>query len=215
MTSASPLRAPSSPNKKVAHTAQERLEVERFVRALQQAMAVHQLSQRDLSARIGIQIGTMTKYLRGDVAPLRVATGIQSALARVLGVTTDALVAYYRCGEYATAIDCADVVSWIRSDALQADLPALLEALREAGQRWMGELPPPVTLAPYLWPIEELKEAGLSDKFRQRLGLTDEALKRLATSGEFDEELAEAFSVACNYELGAVLEAFQNRRPIA
>ena len=205
--------------KKAPHAAQEVEQTERFVRSLQQAMAVHGLSQRDLSARIGVRIGTMTKYLRGDVAPLRVGVGIQAALAAVLGVTTDALLAYYRTGEYATAIDVDDVTSWIRSDARQGDLPALMAALQEAGVRWTQEaLPPeevPLTLAPFVWPIEELKGAGISDRFRERLGLTDEALKRLATTGEFDEDLAEAFSVACNYELPAVLEAFRNRKPIA
>lgn len=206
--------------KKVPHTAQERTEIGRFVRALHQAMAVHSLSQRDLSARMGIQIGTMTKYLRGDTAPLKVGVGIQAALAGVLGVTTDALLAYYRTGDYATAISCVDVESWIRSDAQQHDLPALMAALQEAGQRWSGVGPvaelarQPALPPPYSWPIEELKDSGISDKFRKRLGLTDAALKKLATTGEFDDELAEAFSVACNYELPAVLEAFKNRQSI-
>ena len=181
------------------------------------------LSQRALCDRIEITIGTLTKYLRGDVSPFKVGLRIQWCLARELGVTLDALCAYYEDGEYATAVSVELVESWIRSEAGQADLPRLMMSLTDAGKRWLegggeGGAPaalPPARIKPYTWPIEELKEAGVSDKFRERMGLTDEALKRLAEDGEFDDELAEAFSIACNYELEAVLEAFRNREPIA
>jgi transcriptional regulator with XRE-family HTH domain len=208
--------------KLTTHSDSQRLETQRFIKALNQAMVVHGLSQRGLCERLGIQIGTLTKYLRGEVAPLRVGTAIQAALAVELGVTTDALLSYYRTGEYTTAVSLSDVESWIRSEAGQRDLPAIMASLQEAGQRWIEqpEVSAPVEgrgtkkQEPYTWPLQELKDAGISDRFRERLGLTDAALKLLAETGEFDEELAEAFSVACNYELEAVIEAFRNREPI-
>ena len=45
--------------------------------------------------------------------------------------------------------------------------------------------------------------------------VNDAALKKLATTGEFEPELAEAFGIACNYETAAVIEAFRERRPVA
>lgn len=207
-------------SKLVPHTSTEKEQIARFIGCLNQAMVAGRLSQRQLCERVGITIGSLTKYLRGAVAPLRVATGIQAALAKELGVTLDALVAYYERGEYATAVSVEEVESWIRSEAGQEDLPRLMASLTDAGQRWLGgvgeptALPPAREPAPYTWPIEELKEVGVSEKFRERLGLTDEALKRLATTGEFDEELAEAFGIACNFDTQAVIEAFNKRVPI-
>lgn len=203
------------------HTPDEREQIARFVNCLHQAMVSGRLSQRQLCERIGITIGSLTKYLRGSVAPLRVGTGIQAALARELGVTLDALVAYYVHGHYVTEVSVESVESWIRSEAGQADLPRLMASLTDAGQRWMTgsvevqALPPAPEVQRYTWPIEELKECGVSDKWRERMGLGDEALERLAVSGEFDEELAEAFGIACNYETEAVIEAFRKREAIA
>lgn len=207
--------------KVVTRSQRDKQQIARFINVLNHAMAAGNLSQRGLCNRIDITIGTLTKYLRGDVLPFRVGLKIQWNLARELGVTLDALCAYYEEGEYATSVSVDVVESWIRSEAGQADLPRLMMSLTDAGKRWLSqgdEEPaalPPARIKPYTWPIEELKEAGVSDKFRERLGLTDEALKRLAEAGEFDEELAEAFSIACNYELEAVLEAFRSREPIA
>lgn len=203
------------------HTPIEKEQIARFVTCLNQAMVAGRLSQRELCKRIEITIGSLTKYLRGDVAPLRVGTGIQAALARELGVTLDALVAYYRYGEYMTEVRVEEVESWIRSEAGQEDLPRLMASLTDAGQRWMTgavevqALPPAPEVERYVWPIEELRECGVSDKWRERMGLSDEVLERLAVSGEFDEELAEAFGIACNYDTAAVIEAFRKREPIA
>lgn len=199
----------------------EQEQVARFIGCLNQAMVAGRHSQRELCFRMGITIGSMTKYLRGSVSPMRVGLGIQAALARELGVTLDALYAYYVTGEYATDVTVEQVVSWIRSDAGQADLPELMESLKDAGQRWVGgapeakALPAAKEVPPYTWPIEELKECGVSEVFRERLGLTDEALRKLATKGEFTDELAEAFGIACNYKKEAVLEAFSKRMPVA
>jgi hypothetical protein len=154
------------------------------------------------------------------VAPLRVGLGIQAELARELGVTLDALHAYYTHGEYVTEVSIEQVESWIRSEAGQADLPRLMGSLQDAGQRWvegvatMESLQPAPAPRPYTWPIEELKECGVSELFRERLGLTDAALKRLAVDGEFSDELAEAFGIACNYKKEAVIEAFSKRQPV-
>lgn len=203
------------------HTAVEREQIARFITCLHQAMVAGRLSQRQLCERIGITIGSLTKYLRGDVAPLRVGTGIQAGLARELGVTLDALVAYYEQGQYVTEVSVEDVESWIRSEAGQEDLPRLLASLTDAGQRCLTGgadakvLPPAPEVQRYSWPIDELKECGVSDKWRERMGLSDEALERLAMTGEFDNELAEAFGIACNYDTEAVIEAFRKREPIA
>jgi len=210
------------------HTRIEKEQAARFVTCLRHALVSGELSQRQLAERMGITIGSFAKYLRGEVPPLRVATHIQAALARELGVTLDALVSFYMHGEYATAVTVEAVESWIRSESGQADLPRLMESLSDAGQRWLAGVKAPVALLesaavepevepepePYTWPIEEIRDAQLSDKFRERLGLTDEVLKRLATTGEFDEDLVEAFSIACNYELDAVRDAFEKRQPI-
>lgn len=203
------------------HTATEKEQIARFIRCLNQAMVAGKHSQRGLCEQIGITIGSLTKYLRGDVAPLRVGLGIQADLARELGVTLDALYAYYTHGEYITEVSVAQVESWIRSEAGQDDLPRLMGSLHDAGQRWIQAaentkaLLPAREPQPYIWPIEELKECGVSEVFRERLGLTNEALTALATRGEFTDDLAEAFGIACNYEKDAVIEAFSKREPIA
>jgi len=205
-------------SKQATHTTSEKVQIERFIRCLNQAMTAGRLSQRQLCDRMGITIGSMTKYLRGSVAPLKVATGIQAELARELGVSLDALIAYYEHGEYTTAVSVVDVESWIRSESGQEELPRLMAAFKDAGQRWLtecqppaGALPPAKEPQPYTWPIEELREAGISDRFRERLGLTDDALRQLAETGEFDDDLVEAFSVAGNSEQAAVRDAFERR----
>lgn len=108
-------------------------QVQQFIKAVNQAMLSNRLSQRALSERIGIKIGTLTKYLRGEVHPMKVGVGIQARLAEALGVTLDALLAYYRYGEYITAVSLDDVESWIRSDAGQQDLPVLMARCRSQG----------------------------------------------------------------------------------
>ena len=67
----------------------------------------------------------------------------------------------------------------------------------------------------YLWPLQELKSAEVSDKMRKKLGLTDDALWALAKDGTFDDDLVEAFSLACDYEEDAVREAFTKKAAIA
>lgn len=189
-------------------------EVERFKGSLLQAMALHSWSQRELCERLGITIGTMTKYLKGMVEPFKVGLGIQTCLAKELGITLDALVAYYRTGEYETSVTLNDVESWIRSSAGQEDMPALMKSLHEASLRSLGVVENAGKIEPYTWPIEELNRAEVSDGMRERLGLTDAALRALATKGEFEDELVEAFALVTGYKADDVRRAFASRKPV-
>lgn len=200
---------------------EEATQISRFVQALQQAMVVSSVSQRGLSAEIGVTIGTTTKYLRGEVAPMKVGLGIQAQLARVLGVTLDALHGYYLSGSYVTETTLEDVAGWIRSEAGKEALPDLMASLQEASTRWLGErarkgkgASAPAAPEPYTWPLEELQRAGVSDRLRERMGLGDAVLRKLAKDGSFDEELIEAFSVATDLDPVEVRKAFKARKPI-
>jgi len=191
--------------------------VHRFAQALRQAMVVHGYSERRLATELGITIGTTQKYFRGKVHPLKVATGISQKLAALLGVTLDALVHYYASGDYESGVTFSEVVSWVRSSAGLEHITPMLEAMSVAGRRsTAGEpesaevTPPP----PYTWPIEELRNVGMSDALRERMGLGDEVLRRLAERGEYDDALVEAFSVAVNIAEDEVRKAFAGRRPI-
>lgn len=194
---------------------EERLHTERFKRALLQALTLNNYSQRELSERIGITIGTMTKYLKQVVPPFKVGLGIQRHLAKELGVTLDALVAYYETGEYLTGVSLSDVESWIRSSAGQQDLPALMKSMHEAALKMAGDENAPAASAPYTWPIEALRQAGVSDAIRERLGLTLSALNLLATEGVYDDEMVEGFALVTGYASDAVRQAFEKRGPVA
>lgn len=191
------------------------IHTERFVRAIRTALVgPPELSQRDLCKKLGVTIGSLSKYLRGEVAPGKVGFDVQCRLASVMGHTVDSLQRFYDTGEWSSETTLQDVVGWIRSDAGQADLPAILESMQAMTSRVTG-----VTNdnpgADYLWPLTELKAAEVSDKMRKKLGLTDEALWALAKEGKFDDDLVEAFGLACDYEEDAVREAFTNRTPVA
>ena len=117
------------------------LSTQRFVQSLHQALAANKLSQRELCARLGITIGTLTKYLRGSVDPRNVGVSKIRKLAESLGVTTNTLLDYYETGEYRSSLTIDDVASWIRSSAGQSDLPALLEAMKYGTMRELSVLP--------------------------------------------------------------------------
>ena len=68
-------------------------ETDRFVVLLKEILVKKGISQRELSRRLGIKIGTLTRYLKGDVNPYDVKLGIQRALTEELGVTMDTLYA--------------------------------------------------------------------------------------------------------------------------
>lgn len=191
-------------------------ETERFAQALRQAMVRHGLSERKLAIELGITIGTTQKYFRYKVHPFKVATGINRELARLLGITLDALVAFYETGEFRNGLGFEEVATWLRSEAGVEHMAPILRAMSELGQRVVEPAAELVaSLRPrYEWPIQELHNAGVSEALRRRMGLTEEALERLATTGEFDDDLVEAFSVAVNLEEDTVREAFSRRTAV-
>jgi len=124
-------------------------------------------------------------------------------------------VTYYESGEYQTGLTLNDVEGWIRSSAGQGDLPAIMKSMHEAALRAVeaetsGEPPRPV----YDWPIEELRRVQVSDAMRERLGLTDEALRQLAVEGVFDGEMVEAFALVTGRAKDAVHQAFTRQEPL-
>lgn len=194
------------------------VQVARFIQALRQAMVRNRLSERRLAAELGLTIGTTQKYFRQRVHPLRVATSVSRELARLLGVTVDALLVFYETGEFRNELTFEEVASWLRSDAGARHLAPVLEAMSDLGRRLAtggkGDESEPPHLPRYDWPMQELEEAKVSRALRERMGLGDEALERLATTGEFDDDLVEAFSVAVNLEEEAVRQAFLTRTPV-
>lgn len=195
--------------------------ISRFIQALRQAMVANRLSERGLARRLGITIGTTQKYFRARIHPMKVATGINRQLALALGLTLDGLIHYYETGEYEGWAGFDEVVSWMQTQAGIEHVTPLLEAMAamtarvgQAGTTCGGGAAP-VAAERYDWPLQELRDAGISDALRERMGLGDEAMERLATSGEFDDELVEAFSVAVNLEEEAVRAAFTRRKPVA
>ena len=138
-------------------------EIKRFIESLNQAMVMHQISQRKLGDEMGVSIGTITKYLRGEVNPFDVRTRITRNLAGLLGITPDALFDYYDTGEYKNTLTIKDVESWIRSTSETKDLPRILAALsasqkniqkQESEEEEKFVTPPPVPTA------KELKRFG-------------------------------------------------------
>ena len=207
----------ASTQSSIALSGLDEVAVHRFAQALRQAMVVHGYSERRLATELGITIGTTQKYFRGKVHPLKVATGISRKLADLLGVTLDALVNYYESGDYESGVTFNEVVSWVRSSSGLEHLAPMLEAMSAAGRRSIAGEPDPKEAAPpppYTWPIEELRNVGMSDALRERMGLGDEPLRRLAEKGEYDDALVEAFSVAVNIAEDEVRKAFSGRCPI-
>ena len=202
----------------MAADATPEIRTDRFKRAIREALAgPPAISQRDLSALLGITIGSLSKYLRGEVDPAKVGFEVQVNLAKRLGCSADELHLYYRSGEWVSNLTLEDVTGWLRSKSTQEDLPAIMESLTSATARVTdqrltssGEAEPEKP-EPYTWPMEALQEAGITDKLRERMGLGNDVLARLVKDGQFDDETVEAFSVAVNLEESAVREAFENR----
>lgn len=195
--------------------------IERFKQALRQAMVANRLSERGLARKLGITIGTTQKYFRGRIHPMRIATEVNRKLALELGLTLDSLIHYYETGEYEGWAGFEEVVSWVQTQAGIEHVTPLLEAMTAMSAR-IGQSGVPcgdrgalVAAERYEWPLQELRDVGISDALRERMGLGDEVMERLATSGEFNDELVEAFSVAVNLEEEAVRAAFTRRKPVA
>ena len=111
---------------------QDQLEVGRFIKSINQYLITKKLSQRKGCEGLEITIGTMTKYLRGEVNPFDVKTRITRNLARELGMTPDSLYTYYETGEYKDGVTIQDVESWIKSTSTTGDLPRILDALSQS-----------------------------------------------------------------------------------
>lgn len=198
------------------------LRLERFAKALRQAMIVNRVSERRMAAMLGITSGTTQKYFRGEVDPLKVGTGVNRGLARLLGVSLDQLVDYYETGNYVEELEPAlsfeQVVHWMQSSEGAEHIGSILQAAVTVCQR--GALPAPAASAaaakpkPFTWPLEELKSAGVSAALQERMGLTEAALQGLVEDGVFDDALVEAFSVATNLDPLEVRKAFEKRLPI-
>jgi transcriptional regulator with XRE-family HTH domain len=205
-----------------ADTQADERRLERFAKALRQAMVVNSVSERKMASLLGITSGTTQKYFRGEVDPMKVGTGVNWGLAQLLGVTLDQLVDFYLTGSYSKEITAdvsfKDVVSWMETEAGAEHLGQVLEAAARVYQR-VPAMPvlsdgPPKKQKPFLWPVEELKSAGVSLALQERMGLTEEVMQRLVEEGEFDEGLVEAFSVATNLDPKEVRKAFELRMPI-
>jgi|LakMenEpi03Aug12_release.lakeMendotaPanAssembly.Ray.scaffolds.fasta_scaffold262821_2 transcriptional regulator with XRE-family HTH domain len=194
----------------------------RFAKALRQAMIVNEISERRMAAMLGITSGTTQKYFRGEVDPLKVGTGVNRGLARLLGVSLDQLVDYYETGSYAKEMDAGlsfeKVASWMQSSDGIEHIGSILQAAAKVCQRGavadLSAAAPAAPLKPFTWPLEELKSAGVSEALQERMGLTVEALRALVEDGQFDEELVEAFSVATNLDPKEVHKAFKGRKAI-
>ena len=191
---------------------------ERFIKAIRTALiGPPELSQRDLSKELGITIGSLSKYLRGEVHPGKVGFDVQCNLARALGHSVDTLQHYYQSGQWESELSLEAVTGWLQSSAGAKDLPAIMQSLVLTSARARGATPEEEIIlhARYTWPIEALKEAEIPDKLRERMGLTDKVLEALAKDYQYDDDVVTAFSVACNYEEEAVREAFAKQQPIA
>lgn len=193
----------------------------RFSRALRQAMVVNGISERKMAALLGVTSGTTQKYFRGEVNPFKVGTAVNRGLARMLGVSLDQLCDFYETGSYskelAGGVRFEDVVTWMQSEAGAEHIGSILETAARVcrnGPQPLAATPVLQEPEPFTWPLEELKNAGLSPALQERMGLTKDALDELVTRGGFDDALVEAFSVATNLDPAEVRKAFRKRMPI-
>ena len=112
-------------------------EAERFVFLLKEVLVKKGISQRELSRRLGIKIGTLTRYPKGDVNPYDVKLGIQRALTEELGVTMATLYSKLDGTEAPSEITVRDVSSWIKSNSTPEDMATLFQS-QQAFQNWAG-----------------------------------------------------------------------------
>lgn len=115
-------------------------ETERFVFLLKEVLVKKGISQRELSRRLGIKIGTLTRYLKGDVNPYDVKLGIQRALTEELGVTMATLYSKLDGTEAPSEITVRDVSSWIKSNSTPEDMATLFQSQQEAQLRHLERL---------------------------------------------------------------------------
>ena len=176
-------------------------EIQRFIESLNQAMVMHQISQRKLGDEMGVSIGTITKYLRGEVNPFDVRTRITRNLSRLLGVTPDALFDYYDTGEYQNTLTIKDVESWIRSASETKDLPRILAAL-SASQKNIQKQEPDTKF---------VKEA----KQKYKKWLMGDDVKRFTKAGasKFAKTVEQLFQEECERRQLSKEEAIRDLTP--
>ena len=188
--------------------AMESPETDRFVVLLKEILVKKGISQRELSRRLGIKIGTLTRYLKGDVNPYDVKLGIQRALTEELGVNMAALYARLDGTDAPSDLTVKDVSSWIRSTATPEDMATLFQSQQEAQLRHLERLTVGVkTTRPGWIPIDEERAEAISglqnhffEKISEAKGLSKkEAWKQLKAHFEIflnDKEMSKMHEVA-------------------
>ena len=183
-------------------------ETDRFVTLLKEILVKKGISQRELSRRLGIKIGTLTRYLKGDVNPYDVKLGIQRALTEEMGVTMAALYARLDGTDAPSDLSVKDVSSWIRSTATPEDMATLFQSQQEAQLRHLERLTSGVkTTRPGWIPIDEERAeviSGLQNHFFEKISEAKGLSKREAWAqlkshfGVFlnDKEMAKMQEVA-------------------
>ena len=154
-------------------TGMESPETERFVVLLKEILVKKGISQRELSRRLGIKIGTLTRYLKGDVNPYDVKLGIQRALTEELGITMAVLYARLDGTDAPSDLSVKDVSSWIRSTATPEDMATLFQSQQEAQLRHLERLTSGVKTSRPGWiPIDEERAeaiSGLQNHFFEKI----------------------------------------------
>ena len=148
-------------------------ETERFVFLLKEVLVKKGISQRELSRRLGIKIGTLTRYLKGDVNPYDVKLGIQRALTEELGVTMATLYSKLDGTEAPSEITVRDVSSWIKSNATPEDMATLFQSQQEAQLRHLERLTTSTKTSRPGWiPIDDERAeviSGLQNHFFEKI----------------------------------------------
>jgi len=183
-------------------------ETERFVTLLKEILVKKGISQRELSRRLGVKIGTLSRYLKGDVNPYDVKLGIQRALTEEMGITMAALYSRLDGTDAPSDLSVKDVSSWIRSSATPEDMASLFQSQQEAQLRHLERLTVGVkTTRPGWIPIDEERAEAISslqnhffEKISEAKGLSKkEAWTQLKPHFEIflnDKELAKMQEVA-------------------
>ena len=148
-------------------------ETERFVTLLKEILVKKGISQRELSRRLGVKIGTLSRYLKGDVNPYDVKLGIQRALTEEMGITMAALYSRLDGIDAPSDLSVKDVSSWIRSSATPEDMASLFQSQQEAQLRHLERLTVGAKTSRPGWiPIDEERAeaiSGLQNHFFEKI----------------------------------------------
>ena len=159
-------------------------ETERFVTLLKEILVKKGISQRELSRRLGVKIGTLSRYLKGDVNPYDVKLGIQRALTEELGITMAALYSRLDGTDAPSDLSVKDISSWIRSTATPEDMAQLFQSQQEAQLRHLERLTAGAkTTRPGWIPIDDERAeviSGLQNHFFEKISEAKGLSKREA-----------------------------------